>query len=58
MNEIKAKKWMAFVLNPTIHVNAALFAGMALNGCLGINNRKFVFIRRNADVVSRNDGNL
>ena len=58
MNEIKAIKRMAFVLDPAVHVNAAFLAGMTLNGCFGIDDRKFVSVGGYADVVPRNDRNL
>ena len=58
VNEIKAIKRMAFILNPAVHVNAALLASMALNGGFGIHYCELVFVSCDADVVPRNDGNL
>jgi hypothetical protein len=49
---------MGLVLDPAIHVYAALFAGMPLDGCLGIDDRKFVPVRLYVQVFTRDDGNL
>jgi hypothetical protein len=58
MNKIESIERVALVLDPAIHVDTALFASMALNGCLGINDREFVSVRLYSDVVARHDGNL
>jgi hypothetical protein len=58
MNKIESVERMALVLDPAIHVDTALGAGMALNGCLGIHNRKLVSVSRDTDVVTRYDSSL
>jgi hypothetical protein len=49
---------MALVLDPAIHVDAALFAGMPLNGRLGIHDCELVPVRLDAQVVAPYDGDL
>jgi hypothetical protein len=49
---------MALVLDPAIHVDAALFAGMPLNSGLGVHHRKFVPVRLDAEIFTRDDGDL
>src|SRR3989442_13008617 len=49
---------MALVLDPAVHVHAALLAGMALDGRLGIDDRELVAVRLDAQVVASHDGDL
>lgn len=49
---------MALVLDATIHVDTTLFASVPLNSRLGIYDRKFVSVRLQAEVFTRDDSNL
>src|SRR5437879_2425376 len=49
---------MALVLYPSIHVHAALLAGMPLDGRLGVHDRELVAVRLDAQVVAPHDGDL
>jgi len=58
VDKVEPVKRMNFILNPAVHVNAALFASMSLNDCFGIYDRKFSPIFCYGEVVSRHNGNL
>src|SRR6266498_1640605 len=58
VNEIESVQRMALVLDPAIHVDAALLAGMPLNRRLGIHDRELVPVRLDAQVVAPYDGDL
>src|SRR5437879_8826760 len=49
---------MALVLYPSIHVHAALLAGMPVDGSLGVHDRELVAVRLDAQVVAPHDGDL
>jgi len=55
MDKIEPVEWVAFVLNPAEHMNAAGFAGMPLNGRFGIDHRKVPCIMSDTHLVARND---
>src|SRR5712692_9027856 len=56
--EFASVQRMALVLDPAIHVHAALLAGMPLDGGLGVHDRELVAVRRDAQVVAPHDGDL
>ena len=58
MNEIEAMEGMPGVLDAAIHVNAAVLAGIAMDGGGGIRDLKLVPVRRDADAVARHDRDL
>ena len=58
MNEVEAMEGMLGVLDPAIHVNTAIPAGMALNGGGAIHDLELVTIRRNAHAVAAHDRDL
>jgi hypothetical protein len=58
VNEVEAMEGMLGVLDPAIHVNTAIPAGMALNGGGAIHDLELVTIRRNAHVVASHDRDL
>src|SRR3977135_1914775 len=49
---------MALVLDPAVHVHAALLAGMPVDGRLGVHDRELVAVRLDAQVVAPHDGDL
>jgi hypothetical protein len=49
---------MSFILNPAVHVNAALFAAMPLNHCFGIYNFEFFSVSYYGEVFTRDNSNL
>jgi hypothetical protein len=51
VHEIQAVERMAGILDAAEHMYAAALAGVALNGGLRINHRKFVAILKHADLV-------
>ena len=58
MDEVQPEEGMAAVLDAAIHMNAAALAGMPLNGGGGIHDRKFVRVRRDADIIARHHRDL
>ena len=56
--EIEAMEGMPGVLDAAIHVNAAVLAGIAVDGGGGIRDLKLVPVRRDADAVARHDRDL
>ena len=43
------------VLDPAVHVNAAAFAGVALNGSSGIDDRELVRVFGHRQLIARDD---
>ena len=58
MNEIQPVEGMARVLDPAIHVNAAVPAGVSLDRRGRIHGREFMPVRGHADVLPRHDRDL
>ena len=46
---------MSFILDPAVHVNAALFAAMPLNRCFGIHNFEFFSVSYYGEVFTRDN---
>ncbi len=55
MHEIKAVERMTRILDAAIHVHAAFLAGVPLNRGRLVDDRELAAIRRDAQIVPRND---
>ena len=58
MDEIQSVEWMLVVFDPAIHVNAAIFTGVSLDGGLRIDDGEFVTIGSYSHFVTRDDRDL
>src|SRR5262249_43300015 len=58
MDKIETEKRMLFVLDASVHVHAATFAGMSLDDRVRIDHRQLVPIGSYADFVAWYDRNL
>src|SRR5215831_10634837 len=58
VNEIESVQRVALVVDPAVHVDAALLARVPLDGRLGIHDCELVAVRFDAQVVARDDGDL
>ena len=58
MDEIEPVERMSLVLDAPVHVHAAVLAGMALDGRLGIDDRQLVGVRDDLQPLARHDCHL
>src|SRR6267154_5007871 len=58
VNEIESVQRMALVLDPAVHVDAAVLAGIPLDRRLEIHDRELAAVRLDAQVVAPHDGDL
>src|SRR5436190_16068318 len=57
MYKIKAIQRVILVLDPPVHVDATILAGMPLDGRLFVDGLQLVAVLRHAELVTRYDGN-
>ncbi len=58
MDKIQSVEWMFFVFDPAIHVNAAIFAGVSLDGGLRIDDGELVAVGSHSNLITRDDRDL
>jgi hypothetical protein len=58
VDEVESEKWMVVVFDPTVHVNAARRADMAMDRCRRVEGLELDAVCGHRQAVARNHGDL